>query len=91
MWTPCPRITDDPVMKWGYEFEDFLLILGLPCVLILVVPPLYCLGLVVVLAAVIRTGKRGKPRGAIWHWLHAHRILRLPGFIPAHTQRYQCW
>src|SRR5262245_43416742 len=70
MRTPCPRILDERVHKWGFELEDLYLLGACSCVLLValaLVPlpgfdsPFVWAGLTVVVFAVAYYGKRGKP------------------------------
>jgi type IV secretory pathway TrbD component len=91
MWISCPRVLDEPVQKWGFEFDDLMIIGALPAVLIFLVSPWVCFGVTLAVAGVIYYGKRGKPPGAILHWLHAMELIRLPGVLSPRPQRYSPW
>lgn len=100
LWTPCPTTVNKALMgAFGFEMLD-LALLGLllfggfllrPVLALLAgvtMPPWIPLGAAILAAAGLWYGKRGKPRGAILHWLHEWDVLPLPGVLPPVEQMY---
>ena len=96
MWRPCPQIHDKPVRRWGFELDD-LMILGVICgVALIFVHPYFWALFVLCVFGLAYYGKRGKPSGAIVHWLQEMQFIpwyrfSLPGFIPARPRTYSPW
>jgi hypothetical protein len=88
------------VHKWGFELEDLYLLGACSCVLLValaLVPlpgfdsPFVWAGCTVVVFAVAYYGKRGKPPGAIRHWLHEMELWGIPGMVSPREDVYSPW
>jgi hypothetical protein len=91
MWTPCPQVLDEPVKILGVELEDFVLIATFPLCLSLFLDTVPCFVGTALLAYGLYRAKRGRPPGALLHWLHAMELVRLPGVLSPRPQRYSPW
>jgi len=94
MWRSCPRVLDEPVIVLaGLELDDFL-VLGVMAAVLMIVASLlvFVLGTLGAILAVLK-GKRGKPPGALLHWVHDLELpfLQLPGVLPARELIYSPW
>lgn len=102
MWRVCRSKFDAPITKFGFDLFDAALLLAIPLVgnacLRFVLPdsmrskiPFLTVAVMLGLAAILYYGKKGKPPGAILHWLHTMEFLRLPGILGPRPQRYGRW
>jgi hypothetical protein len=103
MRTPCPQVFDERITRWGFDYQDFmLLVAGFLGSLVLIpflgLPMWLWFPLNAATFAGVYFGKRKKRPGAVLHWLHemglwviGWRRGSLPGFIPARGQIYSCW
>ena len=81
MWKHCVTILDEPDKVGPIELTDALV--GVVVFLVTgFFAGLLC-GLVLGggLAAGLYRLKRGRPAGALSHWLHAQEFIRVPGFL----------
>lgn len=84
---------DEPVMLLLWEWDEALLGLGIFGLGQFVLGPLWSTALALVTLGVIYRVKKGKPAGAVWHWLHRIECpcFRLPGVLPPQSQTYGPW
>jgi len=94
MWTPGSPVLDEPITKFGFALEDWCILVVVLIGGFFVLPTsilgrVAALGLTVVAGVGVYFGKRGKPPGAIFHWLHIKVWPWLPGVFSSHlNQRY---
>ena len=85
LWKKCEVVIDEPIrieiMGVGFEADDFMIMGGLMAGLLLVLPPMVWFMTAVGIPLLIYRAKRGKPLGAIWHWLHANMWWKIPGVL----------
>jgi hypothetical protein len=90
----CPQVLDEPLVICGLEFDDGLWIAALEIALLFCLNEFLWLASLFVTPASVYFGKRGKPPGAIPHWVHAQCAwlpwwpLGLPGVVPARQVTY---
>ena len=88
MWIKCTTILDEPDKVGPFEVIDALLMLMF--FLIVTFFSDIFLGLAATGGALgaLYYLKRGRPPGALQHWLHAMEFIRLPGFLSPRRKRY---
>lgn len=93
MWKRCRNVFDEPVMVLLWEWEEALLGLGLFGLGQFFLGPVWSTVLALVVLTVIYRVKKGKPAGAVVHWLHRAEFpgMRLPGVLPCQPQVYGPW
>ena len=91
MWTPCPKVLDEPVKVLGLEIDDFAMVAASPLVLGFVFDALASFGLAFLLGVALYLSKRGRPPGALLHTLHGWEVTRLPGILGPRRRRYSAW
>ena len=96
MWSPGSPLLDKPATQLGFTLLEWG-VLGAVLVILFYALPVTVWGRlgvfagVVVAAAGLYYGKRGKPQGAIVHWLHSMGLVALPGLLSPRRQRYGPW
>ena len=93
MWKRCRSVFDKPVMVFVWEWEEALGGLGLFGLGQFVIGPFWSTAVALAVLGFIYKVKKGKPAGAIWHWMHRVRFpfFRLPGVLPSQPQTYGPW
>jgi hypothetical protein len=93
VWKKCRSVFDEPVMLLVWEWEEALLGLALFGLGQFVIGPVWSTGVAVGMLILTYQVKKGKPAGAVVHWLHRIRcpFFRLPGVLPAQPQTYGPW
>lgn len=93
MWKACRSVFDEPVRVFLWDWEEFLLALGLFGFGQFVIGPVWSTLLAGSMLGWIYKVKKGKPAGAIVHWLHRINcpFFRLPGVLPAEPSPYGPW
>lgn len=88
MWIKCTTILDEPDKVGPFELIDVLLLLAVFMVITFFSDVFFGLTVTVALLAALYYLKRGKPPGALQHWLHAMEFVKLPGFLSPRRKRY---
>lgn len=88
MWRPCIVVFDETIMLLLWEWDEALLFLGVFFLGQFVLGPFVSGGVALALALLTYYLKRGKPAGAVLHWLHRADIYHLPGVLPLTEARY---
>ena len=93
MWKRCRSVFDEPFKVLVWEWEEALLGLGLFGVGQFFLGPVWSTLLAAGVLAFIYVVKKGKPAGAVVHWLHRVEcpFFRLPGVLPSQPQPYGPW
>jgi len=84
-------VLDEPITVYGVDLDDVRNVGMVSVGLLMLLPPtIWLLGTLVGGYANYR-GKRGKPPGAVLHWLHEMQLLPLPGLLPPRPMTYSPW
>lgn len=93
MWKKCRSVFDEPVMILVWEWEEVGLAFGVFLVGQFLLGPVVSTGIAGVILGATYFLKKGKPAGAVVHWMHRVRFpfFRLPGVLPAQPHPYGPW
>lgn len=100
MWKRSRSVFDEPIMILFWEWDEALLLIfliPLSQFALKFVPVAVWWKLVFSIVPIAATGwflyclKRGKPSGAVAHWLHRMEFWVLPGVLPPRDHVYSPW
>ena len=89
----CRSVFDEPVKVLVWEWEEALLGLALFGIGQFFIGPLWSTAVALGTLGFIYKVKKGKPAGAVVHWLHRvdFPFFQLPGVLPVAAQVYGPW
>jgi hypothetical protein len=84
-------VLDEPIIVAFWEVQDAQILVLSPFVLQFLIGPAWAFGGMTLLAIATYFLKRGRPSGALLHFLHHWGFWSLPGVLGSTPQRYHAW